>query len=286
MGSLIAQGMAGVVLPALLALILSGLVLRIAPLGEDRKWAVIGLVIVGCFVFSYSVAFGGFPFPPREATHWLPCIAIGAFFFGLLLLFARGVTKILVRSIVAIGTAWVFLHSQILGNWSLPLSIGWLVLVAGVLFLTSALIERWATARNVPVEALLGMAVTAGFGGIALFLSGSALLGQISGAFGLVLGALVVAAFLSPPDHLGPVVPLIFTLVFGSLLLNGYLYSDLPWPTTALLWAAPLAIFIGPVAGPAGVNRVRRLILRGLAVLFVIAVAFAALFLIAPPGAT
>jgi hypothetical protein len=39
MGSLIAQGIVGVLLPAVLALILNGLVLRISGLGEVRKWA-------------------------------------------------------------------------------------------------------------------------------------------------------------------------------------------------------------------------------------------------------
>jgi hypothetical protein len=285
MGSLIAQGMAGVVLPALLALILSVLVLRIARLGEDRKWAVIGLVIVACFVFSFGVAFGGFPFPPREATHWLPLTAIGAFLFGLLLLLTRGVTKALARLIVAVATGWVLLQSQILGNWSLPLSTGWLVLIAGILFLTSALIERWATIRNTPVEALLGMALTAGFGGIALFVGGSALLGQIGGAFGLVLGAVTVAAFLNPLTTLGPVVPMIFTLIFAGLLLDGSLYSDLPWPTTGLLWVAPFAALVGLPVPPVARSKIKRLIVRGFAVLFVIAVAFAALFLIAPPSA-
>ena len=77
MGSLIGQGIVGIVLPALLALILNGLVLR-AALAESRKWPFIGLIIAGCFAFSYSVLLGGIAFPPREATHWLPFIAVGA----------------------------------------------------------------------------------------------------------------------------------------------------------------------------------------------------------------
>ncbi len=76
MGSLIGQGIVGIALPALLALVLNGLVLRSSALTESRKWPLIGLIVAGCFVFSYSVIVGGITFPPREATHWLPFIAV------------------------------------------------------------------------------------------------------------------------------------------------------------------------------------------------------------------
>jgi hypothetical protein len=285
MGSLIAQGIVGVLLPAVLALILNGLVLRISGLGEVRKWAVIGLIIVCCFIFSFCVVFGGVVFPPREATHWLPFIAIGALVFGLLLSVSAGVAKILLRLIPVCATAWVLLQSQVLGDWPFLLSVGALVAVAGLLFLTSELIERWEKSRHMPVEALLGMALSAGFGGVALFFGGSAVLGTIGGAFGLVLAGLAVATFLSPPPQLGPVIPLIFTLVFGGLLLNGSLFSDLPWVTTALFWVAPLIVFVGPSAPPKQGKTIRPLMLRGIAVLAVIALAFFALFLITPVGA-
>ena len=81
MGSLIGQGIVGIALPALLALVLNGLVLRTSALTESRKWPFIGLIVAGCFVFSYSVIVGGIAFPPREATHWLPFIAVGAAVF-------------------------------------------------------------------------------------------------------------------------------------------------------------------------------------------------------------
>jgi hypothetical protein len=81
MGSLIAQGFVGVVLPALLALVLNGFVLRARALSENRKWALIGLIVVCGFVFSYSAAFGGIAFPPREATHWLPYTTAGTYFY-------------------------------------------------------------------------------------------------------------------------------------------------------------------------------------------------------------
>jgi len=281
MGSLIGQGIVGIVLPALLALILNGLVLR-AALAESRKWPFIGLIIAGCFAFSYSVLLGGIAFPPREATHWLPFIALGAVVFGTILQFTSGFGRSIVRLIAVLATAWTVLQLQIFGRWPLLISVEWLVAITLILFATSRLIERAGGLRSTPTEILLGMALAAGFGGIALFLGGSAVLGQICNTFGLFLAGLTVLAFFLPPAQLGPVIPLIYVMVFGSLLLNGALFSDLPWATAGVLWLAPFGVLIGPPASSGG-NRNLRLLLRGLIVLVLVGLAFVALFLISPP---
>jgi hypothetical protein len=283
MGSLIGQGIVGIVLPALLALILNGLVLRAAALAESRKWPFIGLIIAGCLAFSYSVLFGGIAFPPREATHWLPFIALGAVVFGTILQFTSGFGRSIVRLIAVLATAWTVLQLQIFGRWPLLISVEWLVAITLILFATSRLIERAGGLRSTPTEILLGMALAAGFGGIALFLGGSAVLGQICNTFGLFLAGLTVLAFFLPPAQLGPVIPLIYVMVFGSLLLNGALFSDLPWATAGVLWLAPFGVLIGPPASSAGGNRHFRLLLRGLIVLAIVGLAFVALFLISPP---
>jgi hypothetical protein len=284
MGLLISQGIFGIALPALLALVLNGLVLKSSVFTESRKWPLIGLIVAGCFVFSYSVIVGGITFPPREATHWLPFIAVGAVVFGSMLQFTGGITRSIVRLIAALVTAWTVLQSQIFGRWPLLISVEWLVAVALILFATSRLIERGGAARSTPTEILLGMALAAGFGGIALFLGGSVVLAQICGAFGLVLAGLTVLTFFLPQAHLGPIIPLIYVLASGSLLLNGSLFSDLPWPTSGLLWIAPFGVLIGPPATPLGKNRKVRLPVRSLIVLFVIGLALVALFLIVQPN--
>jgi len=73
--------------------------------------------------------------------------------------------------------------------------------------------------------------------------------------------------------------------VFGSLLLNGSLFSELPWLTAGLLWIAPFGVFAGTPAISIDKGRSVRLLVRGLIVLVIIALAFVALFVIAPPGA-
>jgi hypothetical protein len=62
MGSLIGQGIVGIVLPALLALILNGLVLRAAALTESRKWPFIGLIIAVCFALVIASCLAGLLF--------------------------------------------------------------------------------------------------------------------------------------------------------------------------------------------------------------------------------
>jgi hypothetical protein len=282
MGSLIGQGIVGILFPTLLAFILNGLVLR-AALAESRKWPLIGLIIAGCFGFSYGVLFGGITFPPREATHWLPFVAVGAVVFGTILQFTNGFGRSIVRFIAALGTACTVFQLQSFGRWPLLLSVEWLLAVTLILFATSRLIERGGGSRNTPAETLLGMALATGFGGIALFLGGSAVVGQICGTFGLLLAGVASLTFFLLPAQLGPIIPLLYVLVFGSLLLNGSLFSDLPWVTAGLLWLAPFGTLIGHPVTSDGHNRTLRLLLRGLVVLAVIGLAFVALFLIAPP---
>lgn len=282
MGSLIGQGIVGVALPALFALVLSGLALKVSAFSENRKWALIGLIVVCCFVFSYSTAFGGVAFPPREATHWLPYAAVGSLLFGILLLNTNGVIRRVVRLIAAVACAWTILQLQIFNRWPFLASFEWLVAVTLIFFATSRLIEREGDLRSTPTEILLAMTLATGLGGIALFFGGSAVLGQICGAFGLVLAGLTALTFFMPPSHLGPIIPLIYVLVFGSLLLNGSLFSDLPWPTAGLLWIAPFGALIG-AANSVSRNRNIRLLVRGLIVSLIVGLAFVALFLIAPP---
>ena len=285
MGSLIGQGIVGVALPALLALILNGLVLKTRVAGGNQKWLLIGLVVAGCFVLSYCVGFGGMVFPPREATHWLPYTAIGAWLVGVILLVAKGIVRSAIRLVAALVATWAILQLQILGRWPAFISLGWVVAVALIFFATSRLIERLEASRSRPVEVLLGMALAAGFGGIALFLGGSAIVGQICATFGLILAGLTFATFFLSPAHLGPIIPLIYVFVFGSLLLNGSLFSELPWLTAGLLWIAPFGVFAGTPAISIDKGRSVRLLVRGLIVLVIIALAFVALFVIAPPGA-
>jgi hypothetical protein len=285
MGSLIGQGISGIVFPAFLALILNGLVLKTSRLAENWRWPLVGLIIAGCFLFSYGVAFGSIAFPPREATHWLPFVAIGAAICGAILQLTTGLGRSVVRLIAALATAGTVLQLQIFGRWPFLISIEWLVAITLILFATSRLIEHEGASRSTPAEILLGMALAVGFGGIALFLGGSVVLGQICGALGLSLAGLTVLNFFLRPPHLGPVIPLFYALVFGSLLLNGSLFSDLPWPTSGLLWLAPFGALIGARASAPGGNQIVHFLVRGLIVLILIGLAFVALFLIAPPHA-
>jgi hypothetical protein len=283
MGSLVGQGIVGIVIPAFVALILNGLVLKTSLFGEIWKWPLVGLIIAGCFLFSYGVAFGGIALPPREATHWLPFIAIGAAICGAISQVTTGFGRSFVRLIAALATAWAVLQLQIFGRWPFLISIGWLVAITLIFFATSRLIEREGASRSTPTQILLGMALAVGFGGIALFFGGSVVLGQICGALGLFLVGLTLLTFLQPSVRLGPVIPLLYVLVFGCLLLNGSLFSDLPWATSGLLWLAPFCALIGTRPSAPGGKPIVQLLFRGMFVLVIVGLAFVTLFLIAPP---
>src|SRR5258708_24356222 len=105
MGSLIGQGIVGIALPALLALVLNGLVLRSSALTESRKWPLIGLIVAGGFAFSYSAISAGIAFPPREDTHLLPFIAVRAVVFATMPQFTSWVARSICRPITSLFSA-------------------------------------------------------------------------------------------------------------------------------------------------------------------------------------
>ena len=84
---------------------------------------------------------------------------------------------------------------------------------------------------------------------------------------------------------MGTILPLIYVLVFGCLLLNGCLFAQLPWLTAILLWVAPWALLFGQRSDqPKLGRRAGALCLRLIGVVIMVAVALGSVFLLAPPS--
>jgi len=279
MNQMVVQSLQGVGLPSLAVLIAS-----VVWFGLFRKHARvraigIGLIFAGGIIWAYLLAFGGVAFPPRESGHWIPYLAGAVAIVGCLqgTRLVRQVSN-LVLSLVA---ALIFFWSQISGN---PLALVWVVAVTIVLFVSTILLQQVIEDRSSGAELALGLALSAGAGGIVIFLGGSAVLGQVSGSMGAILGVIAVLAFFFNAT-VGRVLPLVYLFIFGSLLLSGCLFAQLPWLSAVLLWIAPWGLVIGQrLDHPKIPSRVKALLIRMLSVIALVAIAVGSAFLLTPPS--
>jgi len=279
MNQMVVQSLQGVGLPSLAVLIASTVwfaVFRKHP----RLLAIgIGLIFSGGIIWAYLLAFGGFAFPPRESGQWIPYLAGAVALVGCLQ--GNRPVRQVSNLVLSLGTALIFFWSQISGN---PRALVWVIAVTTVLFVSAILLQQLIEDRCSGAELSLGLALSAGAGGIVIFLGGSAVLGQVSGAIGAILGVVAILAFFFNAA-VGRVLPLVYLFIFGSLLLSGCLFAQLPWLTAVLLWIAPWGLVIGQrLDHPKISSRVKALMIRMLSVVALVAIAVGSAFLLTPPS--
>lgn len=279
MNQMVVQSLQGVGLPSLAVLIASVVwfaVFRKHP----RLLAIgIGLIFAGGIIWAYLLAFGGLAFPPRESGQWIPYLGGAVAIVGCLQ--GTRLVRQVSNLVLSLGTALIFFWSQISGN---SLAFVWVVAVTVVLFVSTILLQQLIEDRCSGAELSLGLALSAGAGGIVIFLGGSAVLGQVSGSMGAILGVIAVLAFFFNIT-VGRVLPLVYLFVFSSLLLTGCLFAQLPWLTAVLLWIAPWALVIGQrLDHPKISSRAKALLIRMLSVIALVAIAVGSAFLLTPPS--
>jgi hypothetical protein len=279
MNQMVAQSLEGVGLPAVAVLVISALWFLLCREHPRIRAIGIGLIVTGGIIWAYRLAFGGLTYPPREPGQWIPYVAGVAALVGCLQSFR--LLRLPWNFALALATALIFFWSQVPGNLLALLSI---LAVTIVLFLSTILLQQVIEDRCSGAELALGLALAAGAGGVASFLGGSAVLGQISAALGLMLGVVAILAFFYNAT-VGAVLPLIYVFVFGILLLSGCLYAQLPWLTAILLWVAPWALIFGQRSNQPRISRRAGVsLLRILGVVALVALALGSALLLAPPS--
>jgi hypothetical protein len=279
MNQMVVQSLQGVGLPSLAVLIASALWFGVFRKHPRLRAIGIGLIFAGGIIWAYLLAFGGLTFPPRESGHWIPHLAGLAAIVGCLQ--GTRLVRQVSNLILSLGTALIFFWSQVSGN---PAALVWVVAVTIVLFVSTILLQQVIEDRCSGAELSLGLALSAGAGGIVIFLGGSAVLGQVSGSMGAILGVIAVLAFFFNAS-VGRVLPLVYLFIFGSLLLSGCLFAQLPWLTAVLLWIAPWGLVIGQrLDHPKISSRLKALLIRMLSVIALVAIAVGSAFLLNPPS--
>lgn len=279
MNQMVVQSLQGVGLPALAVLIASAVWLGVFRKHPRLRAIGIGLIFAGGIIWAYLLAFGGLAFPPRESGHWIPYVAGMVALVGCLqgIRLGRQVSNL----VLSLGTALIFFWSQISGN---PLTLLWIITLTIGLFISTILLQQVIEDRCSGAELTFSLALSAGAGGIVIFLGGSAVLGQISGAMGAILGVIAVLSFFFNTT-VGTVLPLVYLFIFGCLLLSGCLFAQLPWLTAILLWVAPWGLVIGQRLDHQKISpRAKALLVRILSVVALIAIAVGSAFLLTPPS--
>jgi hypothetical protein len=279
MNQMVVQTLQGLGFPSLAVLMVSAVWFLLFREHPRLRAIGIGLILAGGIVWAFALAFGGLVFPPRESGHAIPYLAVVVALVGCLQIVGLG--RRVTNLILSLGTALIFFWPQISGS---PMTLLWIVALTIVLFISTILLQTLIEDRCSGAELALSLALSAGAGGIVIFLGGSAVLGQISAALGVMLGMIAVLAFFFNAA-VGTVVPLVYLSIFASLLLSGSLFAQLPWLTTILLWLAPWPLVLGQrIDHPRVSSRAKALLIRIIGVVALVAIALGSAFLLVPPS--
>jgi len=239
---------APIFVPAILAgicLVVSWRAWRRKSLAKNGHWGGAAAVVLGYFAGHVLLASWP-PIPPAKAVDWLPYLALIAGGAGLAQRYwgHRWYAAWPVRLLIACLFAGVLLRSYLQYNWGRVeglLWIGGLGIAIAVLWNTLERLSAKRTGASLPLSLCLFCAASSA----AFFLSGSALLGQLSGVLAAVFGAAVVLAWWAPGLSLASGTLAVFVPVYSGLLIQAYFYSELPFWSAILLYLAPFALCFG-----------------------------------------
>jgi hypothetical protein len=197
------------------------------------------LAVSGAFIASYfATLHTQWSLLPHVALDWMPWVALGAAAAALAIEHAAGAgRRFALRLLTGLAVAGLMVWGA-LGS----LGVGIALLTAVVTAVLVALV--WTTTApqaDGGARRPLLLAMVAGGTGLALMLDSSQQIGQLSGALGVALGACMLAnlprsrvAF--PPAAAGAAV-----VVLGALIVNAYVYAGFSLGYVVLLLAALLA---------------------------------------------
>jgi hypothetical protein len=222
------------------AALISGLIAIVGRLWKANGW--MDAFALGIGYAAGHAVFAGWPaFPPSEATHWLPYLALLSLFLGICdaLLRPPFVLRASVWIVWCAGFLRLLLNAKFLYGWTLLGGLLWVIgLTLGAFILVSFI--DFSVRHDPSISSLLVLAVVAGGTGITLMLSGSMLLGQLGLALaGALVGVLAAAALLPKGDDSRGIVPIAATLL-TALWICGCFYADLPPASAFLLGLASL----------------------------------------------
>ena len=224
----------------LVAVLLSGVFAIVGRLWRANNWADAVALAIG--YFGGHVVTAGWPaFPASEATQWLPYFALATMLLGVLDAFLRppGSLRALIWILYCAGLLRLLLKSKFQYGWLVLEGVLWIAGFAACMLVLASLLDA-AVRRDTSISSPLILTIVACGTGVALMLSGSALLGQLAMVLAAAFGAILVAASLFPKSIEGRAIVPVAVILLASLWLTGCFYAELPSASALLLAAAPV----------------------------------------------
>ena len=241
-----------VILGVALPLIVSGLgffvaLLRTRGCEPSGKFHWAGVAGLGAAYLSGHVIIAGWPpMPPRESTHWLFYIVLLSALLGVV--DTRWTVPSSLRwslRLVLTGLMlWLTLKPMVQYSWSRPQAAAWFAALGLAALLFWGLVDSLAGRKSGPGLTLCLLIVSVE-GAALLGLSGSAMLGQLSGALAAALAPIALIVLWRPAHSLPRGAVAVYVMASSALWLNGYFYAELTWFNALLLTIAPLGAWAG-----------------------------------------
>jgi hypothetical protein len=271
-------------LPGLLvAALLSGVFAIAGRLWRANNWGDAVALGIG-YSGGHAVTTGWPPFPASEATQWLPYFALVTMFVGVLdaLLRPPGSLRALIWILYCAGLLRLLLKPKFQYGWSLLEGVLWIAGFAAGMLVLASLLDA-AVRRDTSISSPLILTIVAGGSGVALMLSGSALLGLLAMVLAGALGAILIVAFLLPKSVEGRAIVPVAVILLASFWLMGFFYAELPSASALLLAAAPLAGCLLISFSESEVPSWKHLLLRAAVVIVLVAISVLIAFRASPP---
>lgn len=253
----LADALAGIALPALV----TGLLLLLARLAGGGAWT--AALALGAGDLAAHIALRGWRgWMPKESLDWIAASAAAGLVVGMSGLTRRGppALRVLLRAALAFAAAWFVAGRVLARRVELSTVLGEVALVAAAAAAGWSLLESrhddGGAGAGGPAGATrpawlptLMLTTAAGSAALAVGLSGSIVLGQLTGALAAALGGALVATRLRLAPPLLPGAAPVLALTLLGLLLAATVHASLP-PLSAALLA--LAAVVPPPAAVAG----------------------------------
>ena len=267
-----------VVLPA----VLSGAVL-FTPSLLRRKPSFIHAPIALCIGYAagYSGIAGLPSIPPIDAAGWTVYIPIIAAAISIAITFFNFKERYyyLFAGLMSFGISVLLLKPLLQYAWNAAEGALWMSGTGIFILLIWLLLNKSADISG-SLPALSAALVLSAFSGITLLLSGSILLGQLSGVLAASLVPVAFLSLLAPDLALYRMATPVIVPVLAGLWVIGYFFAEMPLMSTAFLFIAACSTFICKLRWVGGLSPLKRSFITGAAaaVPSAIALAIAAFF--------
>jgi hypothetical protein len=214
------------------------------------RFALVIAVVLGC-LSSYLAVRGGFPnFPPKEFRDYIFYLAVVGLLWSVLepLWSNNRVVRWAGRTVLLLGSLFLVFQNRI-RSWETLESVLWFAGIVLFLLVFWWTLERLTGFDTKPNESLplparelyIALVILIAGTSITLATSGSASLGQTSGALAASIGAVMVLSwFMNVPVPTSLAAVLVFTL--GVLWFGGSVFAKVPVWSSILLALSPLLL--------------------------------------------